>query len=90
MGAAFLNGIESRRNLFFEPPKRSLPGVVFGLSNSPRLWWDKLAGELKNLDIVVDGVPLRLAHHDFDPFLLQERGDPTKLRGAMITHVDDC
>ena len=100
--AAFLNGIESKRNLYFEPPKRGLPGVepgslveivkgVFGLSNSPRLWWDKLAGELKNLDIIVNGIPLRLAHHDFDPclFLLQERDDPNKLRGALITHVDD-
>ena len=100
--AAFLNGIESKRNLYFEPPKRGLPGVepgslveivkgVFGLSNSPRLWWDKLAGELKNLDIIVNGIQLRLAHHDFDPclFLLQERDDPNKLRGALITHVDD-
>ena len=55
--AAFLNGVEFKRGLYFEVPKRGLPGVpagslveivkgVFGLSNSSRLWWDKLAKEL--------------------------------------------
>ena len=100
--AAFLNGIESKRHLYFEPPRRGLPGVeegslieivkgVFGLSNSPRLWWDKLAAELLALEITVGGKALRLHHHDFDPclLLLREVDDPTKLHGAMITHVDD-
>ena len=76
--AAFLNGIESKLGLYFEPPRRGLPEVepgslieivkgVFGLSNSPRLWWDKLAKELKELKIKVGDDTLTLSHHDLDP-----------------------
>ena len=98
--AAFLNGVEFKRGLYFEVPKRGLPGVpagslveivkgVFGLSNSPRLWWDKLAKELCNMKIIVDGVELRLSHHEFDPCFLPLRDPHGGLRGALITHVDD-
>ena len=52
--AAFLNGNEARRNLYFSQPARGLPGLepgalvevikgVFGLSTSPRLWWERLS-----------------------------------------------
>ena len=100
--AAFLNGVVSKRNLYFEPPKRGLPGVepgslieivkgVFGLSNSPRLWWDKLAAELLSLEIVIGNEVLKLKHHQFDPclFLLRDQHGEGNLRGAMVTHVDD-
>ena len=61
--AAFLNGVEARRDLFLEPPAPDLEGVeprglieiikgVFGLSTSPRLWCDKLAQTM--LDVVVE------------------------------------
>ena len=51
--AAFLNGVEGWRDLYFEPPADDLEGVepggpieivkgVFRLSTSPRLCWDKL------------------------------------------------
>lgn len=48
---AFLNGHEARRNLFFSQPPRGLPSgtCVFGLTTSPRLWWEKLAADLRNL-----------------------------------------
>lgn len=100
--AAFLNGVEATRGLFFEAPTRGLPGVpagclieiikgVFGLASSPRLWWDKLSKELKELKIEVNGEILRLHHHDYDPcmFVLRANdGDPS-VRGMLITHVDD-
>jgi len=98
--AAFLNGIESKRGLYFEPPRRGLPGVepgslieivkgVFGLSNSPRLWWDKLAKELKELKIKVGDDTLTLSHHDLDPCFFPLRDQRGQLRGGLITHVDD-
>eukprot|EP00435_Cladocopium_sp_Y103_P070748 s785_g36.t1 len=100
--AAFLNGIVSKRNLYFEAPRRGLPGVapgslieivkgVFGLANSPWLWWDKLAAELLSLEIVIGGEVLKLKHHKFDPclFLLRDQAGEGRLRGALVTHVDD-
>ena len=100
--ATFLNGVVSKRNLYFELPKRGLPGVepgsliqivkgVFGLSNSPRLWWDKLAAELLSLEIVIGNEVLKLKHHQFDPclFLLRDQHGEGNLRGTMVTHVDD-
>ena len=98
--AAFLNGVESRRGLYFEPPRRGLPGVeegslieiikgVFGLSNSPRLWWQKLASELLELVIKVGDEELRLHHHEYDPCLFLLRAGDGGLRGALMCHVDD-
>ena len=98
--AAFLNGVEAKRGLFFEPPKRGLPGVpegalieiikgVFGLVTSPRLWWEKLAEELLATMVKVDGEVLKFHHHPMDPcmFVLRDgRGNP---RGCLLTHVDD-
>ena len=60
--AAFLNGI----NLYFRQPKRGIPGLephqlvsiekgVFGLSTSPRLWWEKLSKDVTNLKLEVEG-----------------------------------
>ena len=98
--AAFLNGVESKRGLYFEVPKRGLPGVpegalieivkgVFGLSNSPRLWWDKLAAELLKLPIQVGSEILKLEHHDGDPCFFLLRDNVGKLRGTLMCHVDD-
>ena len=98
--AAFLNGNEARRNLYFRQPARGLPGLerdvlvevvkgVFGLSTSPRLWWEKLSKALLDLKINIDGDDLRLVQHDLDAclFILRDRGDLPC--GALITHVDD-
>ena len=98
--AAFLNGNEARRNLYFRQPARGLPGMepgalievvkgVFGLSTSPRLWWEKLSKALLELKINIGGDDLRLVQHDLDAclFVLRDRGDLPC--GALITHVDD-
>ena len=97
---AFLQGMENQRNLYMEQPVRGLPGVpsglfvqmlkgVFGLCDSPRLWWEKLSTDLLNLEIRVNGMRLYFKQHALDAcfFLLY---DETKgLHGALTTHVDD-
>ena len=98
--AAFLNGVEARRGLYFEPPVDDLPDIpkgsiieivkgVFGLSTSPRLWWDKLTKELRGLEIQIGECKLHLEHHQLDPCFLLLRDDAGNLRGGMVTHVDD-
>ena len=98
--AAFLNGNEARRNLYFSQPVRGLPGVepdalievikgVFGLSTSPRLWWEKLSCDLKKLDIRVNGETLKLVQHELDVCYFLLRDAHGTLQGALITHVDD-
>ncbi|CAE7214209.1 HSP90 [Symbiodinium sp. KB8] len=63
--AAFLNGVAAPRGLFFKQPPRGLPGVeegvlveiikgVFGLSTSPRLWFEKLVPKGANQEQVDD------------------------------------
>lgn len=98
--AAFLNGVEAKRGFYFEPPRRGLDGVpegslieivkgVFGLVTSPRLWWEKLAEELRKIEVKVQGEVLRFEHHPLDPCLLLLRGEDGRLHGLLLTHVDD-
>lgn len=98
--AAFLNGNEARRSLYFSQPTRGLPGVepdalievikgVFGLSTSPRLWWEKLSRDLKEVDIQVNGETLKLVQHELDVCYFLLRDTQGNLQGALITHVDD-
>lgn len=98
--AAFLNGVEAKRGLYFEPPRRGLPQVpegslieiikgVFGLVTSPRLWWEKLAEELRKVEVKAEGEILRFEHHPVDPCLFLLRGGDGRLHGVLLTHVDD-
>ena len=65
--AAFLNGVEAPRGLYFRQPRRGIPTLqpgqiveivkgVFGLSTSPKRWWLKLSRELKDMVFEVPGV----------------------------------
>ena len=98
--AAFLNGDEARRDLYFEPPTLGLTGVepgsiieivkgVFGLSTSPRLWWDRLAGTLSELVIYYGEEVLKLEQHYLDSCLFLLKNEKKELRGILATHVDD-
>ena len=97
---AFLQGMENQRNLYMEQPVRGLPGVpkgaliqmlkgVFGLCDSPRLWWEKLSRDLLKMKISVDGMRLHFKQHPLDAcfFLLYDENET--LHGALTTHVDD-
>ena len=55
--AAFLNGVQAPRQLYFTQPKRGIRGMpegalieilkgVFGLATSPKLWWLQLSTKL--------------------------------------------
>ena len=98
--AAFLNGEEARRNLFFEQPERGLlgeePGClvevikgVFGLSTSPRLWWEKLSRELREVRADYQGKTLTLHSHPLHACFFILRDADLQPYGALITHVDD-
>ena len=56
---------------------------------SPRLWWEKLAEELRKIEVKVQGEVLRFEHHPLDPCLLLLRGEDGRLHGLLLTHVDD-
>ncbi|CAE7462138.1 GIP [Symbiodinium sp. CCMP2456] len=98
--AAFLNGVEAPRGLFFRQPARGLPGVpagrlieiikgVFGLSTSPRLWFEKLVKDILELKLQGDGDEFHFEQDLIDPcvFQLVDRSGTT--RGLLETHVDD-
>ena len=95
-----MNGDEARRNLYFSQPARGLPGMeqgtlvevikgVFGLSTSPRLWWERLSRDLLQLDIKIKGQSLKLEQHELDACYFLLRDGQGELHGALITHVDD-
>ena len=98
--AAFLNGEVAPRSLFFEQPVRGLPGIdkgllieivkgVFGLSTSPRLWFEKLSKEVKNMRVEVGSDVLSVEESLIDPcvFLIVRNGQETC--GVLEAHVDD-
>ena len=98
--AAFLNGIPAGRNLYFRQPKRGIPGLephqlvsiekgVFGLSTSPRLWWEKLSKDVTNLKLEVEGETLMVKHNLMDPCVFEFRTVEGEVRALMLSHVDD-
>lgn len=98
--AAFLNGNEARRNLFFSQPSRGLPGVregvlievlkgVFGLSTSPRLWYEKLTAALKEIKLQHGDKVLHLEAHELDACYFLLRDGQGHLHGGLLIHVDD-
>lgn len=62
---------------------------VFGLSTSPRLWWERLSRDLLQLDIKIKGQSLKLEQHELDACYFLLRDGQGELHGALITHVDD-
>ena len=97
---AFLQGMENQRNLYMEQPVRGLPGVqkgvliqmlkgVFGLCDSPRLWWEKLSTDLLAMEITVHETKLQFKQHPLDACFFLLYDDAGGLHGALTTHVDD-
>ena len=84
------------RGLYFRQPARGLPGVpagrlieivkgVFGLSTSPRLWFEKLVGEILTVKVPTPQGNLHFEQDKIDPCVLG--GEETV--GILETHVDD-
>ena len=98
--AAFLNGVEAPRKLFFRQPIRGIPGLypgqlveivkgVFGLSSSPKLWWLKLSGDLLELEIQHQGKHYKIEQNEIDPCAFRVTDREQKVCGMIFTHVDD-
>lgn len=102
--AAFLNGEEAPRKLFFKQPVRGLPGLlpgqlveilkgVFGLSTFPKLWWLRLSRELLEIKFTEGNVTYFLKQNDIDPCVFQVMGRRDGIDegvcGLILTHVDD-
>ena len=99
MGEASIGDVQAAF-LYFEQPARGLPGVekgaliemrkgVFGLSTSPGLWYEKLAKEVKALQIKFETDVITVEESLIDPcvFILvrNDRGTCQNLEA----HVDD-
>jgi len=91
VGDAFLTGMETMNRLYVRPPREGIRGVpqntlielvkgVFGLKESPRLWWLKLRQTL--VDLGWEELTFATA-----TFVLRE--DDGKLCGMLVVHVDD-
>ena len=99
--AAFLNGMPAPRDLYFEQPRRGIPGLlpgqliaivkgVFGLATSPKLWWMKLSSELNELSVEDGHQHYKLQQNIVDPCVFHIVGsDDNKVHGLLLTHVDD-
>ncbi|CAE7565069.1 unnamed protein product [Symbiodinium microadriaticum] len=85
--AAFLNGVEAPRRLYFRQPRRGIPSLeagqiieilkgVFGLSTSPKLWWLKLSRELREMSFDVPGVgKVVVEPNAIDPCVFMLKGE---------------
>ena len=91
IGSAFLTGKTNTRRLFVWPPREGLPGVpegsliellkgVFGLRESPRLWWERFSEVL----IQAGFTPLKTMKGVF-----VIRGESGHIEAALCVHVDD-
>ena len=98
--AAFLNGVEAPRKLYFRQPIRGIPGLqrgqlieivkgVFGLSTSPKLWWLKLSGDLLDLQVNFMGVSYKVEQNEIDPCAFRIVNGEKQVCGMIFTHVDD-
>ncbi|CAE7487299.1 RE1 [Symbiodinium sp. CCMP2592] len=100
--AAFLNGLQVAREIYMEQPRGGVPGLhprqllrvrkgIFGLSESPKMWFERLREVLTEEVFQINGEPHRLRQSPMDVcvFMLQrEEGDQTPLAYIAI-HVDD-
>ena len=99
--AAFLNGLELRRELYMELPRSGVPGLhprqlvkikkgIFGLTESPRMWYERLVQGLTGKTFHYGGRDLRLRPAPLDPcvFFLQS-DDKLDPEAYIAVHVDD-
>ncbi|CAE7822217.1 GIP [Symbiodinium sp. CCMP2456] len=100
--AAFLQGVELQRELWLSQPKSGIDGLhprqlarirkgVFGLSESPRMWYDRLSSVLLGEVFEVEGKSCRLIPSPLDPcvLMLLDGGLPGEPLAYICIHVDD-
>lgn len=99
--AAFLNGVEAPRDLYFRQPVRGIPGLhprqlieiikgVFGLATSPKLWWIKLSTDLVTLVVEWNNEMFKIQQNEIDPCAFRVVSEKDgRVAGMLFTHVDD-
>ncbi|CAE7948536.1 RE1 [Symbiodinium sp. KB8] len=100
--AAFLQGVELRRELWISQPKGGVEGLdprqiakvnkgIFGLIESPRMWYDRLSGVLTTEVFAYDGNTYKLVQSPLDPcvFMLLQEGEAKEPEALLTVHVDD-
>ncbi|CAE7239520.1 RE1 [Symbiodinium natans] len=100
--AAFLNGLELQRDLWMKQPRGGVDGLhpdqlvkirkgIFGLSESPRRWYERLCNVLLNEVFAVDGNDYVLKPCPLDPcvFMLVPKDFKGEPVAYLAIHVDD-
>ncbi len=100
--AAFLQGLELRRDLWLSLPRDGIEGVdprqlakikkgIFGLSESPRMWFDRVCQVLLSETFVLADGEYKFRPCPLDPcvFILTKEGDDGEPAGYLALHVDD-
>ena len=99
--AAFLNGLEIKRELFMHQPRDGVPGLlpnqiirickgVFGLTESPKMWYERLVQVITDETFFLGDKNYFLEPSALDPcvfMLLEKKGDTPA--GYVTIHVDD-
>ena len=99
--AAFLNGLELKRELYMHPPHGGVPGVlpdqlirvrkkVFGLPESPKMWYERLVKVITDEIFFLGDKNYFLEPTALDPcvfMLLEKKGDAPA--GYVTIRVDD-
>lgn len=63
---------------------------MFGLSTSPKLWWIKLASDLKGIRITYNADTVDIVQNVIDPCVFVLQGVKSqRVHGLLLTHVDD-
>ena len=100
--AAFLQGVELQRELWMALPRGGVDGLhprqlarirkgVFGLTESPRMWYDRLSGVLVSEVFYIEGETYKLCPSPLDPCILMllKDGKPGEPLAYLAIHVDD-
>ncbi|CAE7769429.1 RE1 [Symbiodinium sp. CCMP2592] len=100
--AAFLQGVELKRELWISQPRHGIEGLdprqiarvckgIFGLSESPRMWFDRLFGVLTSEVLNYEGKEYRLEPSPLDAcvLMMKEVGKDTEPIALLTIHVDD-
>ena len=101
VAAAFLNGVYIQRTLFMRQPRGGVRGLdprqllcvkkgIFGLTESPRLWYDRLTAVMLGHTFSLDGKDYRMNQCPLDPcvYMLQSHEGAEPIAYVAV-HVDD-
>eukprot|EP00439_Symbiodinium_sp_Y106_P045755 s2167_g5.t2 len=101
VAAAFLNGVYIQRLLYMKQPRGGVRGLdprqllrvrkgVFGLTESPRLWFERFTSVITENKFQVDGEEYIMAPCPLDPcvYMLQKE-EGTEPIAYVAVHVDD-